>query len=127
DPLAHDILVKTARESEDTELRSLAEKSIVDRARRLGLLRSAEQVRQWLRISRQGVLSPAYEPVLKSLDTTLPIEARSGFLRQAYATEPQLILKLAVALAIDTDKLQEYQPVISQLVGDSIKLESADK
>ncbi|RIL10214.1 MAG: hypothetical protein DCC75_04870, partial [Proteobacteria bacterium] len=47
DPLAHDFLVRSAIAADSQELRELSEKSIVDRARRLGLPRSAEQVRQW--------------------------------------------------------------------------------
>jgi len=127
DPLAHEILVKSAKEAESSEVRVLAEKAIVDRARRLGLLRSAEQVKQWLRAVKQNQLPPAYEPILKSLDTTLPIEARSAALRQAYASEPQIILRLAIAIGLDSDKLGDYQPVISQLVGDDMKLEDSGK
>ncbi len=125
DPLAHDILVKSAKEAKTTQLRELSEKAIVDRARRLGLLRSAEQTRQWLRTIRSAVLPTNYEAVLRSLDTTLPIEARSTFLRQAYASEPAMVMKLAVAIALDLDALEQYQPVIAQLVGDSLQMEDA--
>ncbi|MCB0310690.1 MAG: hypothetical protein KDD42_05615, partial [Bdellovibrionales bacterium] len=125
DPLAHDILVKSAREADSRELRELAEKAIVDRARRLGLMRSAEQVRQWLRRLKQDQLPPSYEPILKSLDTTLPVEAVSASLRRAYADQPELVLRLAVALALDSNQLEAFQPVIAQLVGDAMKFEDA--
>ena len=127
DPLSHDILVKGAEEASTREARELYEKAILDRARRLGLMRAAEQVRQWLRSLRQDSLPANYSAVLKSLDTTLPVEALSVSLRRAYAVEQGMILKLAVALALDTGKLDEYQPLVSQLVGDAMKLEDAEK
>ena len=126
DPIAHAILVKQAKEASGNELRKLAERAVLERARRLGLMRSAAQVNQWLRGVRGNSLPKAYEPVLKSLDTTLPIEARNSFLRQGYAAEPALFLRLAVALAIDLKRLDDYQPVIAQLVGDSLGLEDAN-
>ncbi len=127
DPLAHEILVKSAKEAGTAKVRELSEKAIVERARRLGLLRSAEQVRQWLRGINRNQLPSAYEAVLKSLDTTSPIEARSSALRQAYASEPVLVLRLATSLAIDSDKIDQYQPVISQIIGDNLKLEDATR
>lgn len=123
DPLAHDILVKSAKEAKSAQLRALSEKSIIDRARRLGLVRSAEQARQWLRTLRPGEMPPSYEAVLQSLDITLPTEAHNSYLRQAYATNPQMVLRLASALALDSNKLEEYQAVLSQLIGDAMKFD----
>ena len=127
DPIAHAILVKQAKEATNKDFRKLAERAVLERARRLGLMRSAAQVNQWLRGIKGESLPVAYEPVLKSLDKTLPIEARNSFLRQGYAAEPNLFLRLAVALAIDLKRLDDYQPVIAQLVGDSLGLEDAAK
>jgi len=90
-------------------------------------MRSAEQLRQWLRTLRQDELPPNYEAVLKSLDTTLPIDARSRYLREAYVVNPEMVLRLAVALALDTDKLDEYQPVLTQMIGDAMRLEDAGR
>lgn len=123
DPLAHDILVKSAKDAKSAQLRALSEKSIIDRARRLGLVRSAEQVRQWLRTLRPGDMPPSYEAVLQSLDVTLPTEAHNSYLRQAYATNPGMVLRLAAALALDSNKLTDYQPVLAQLIGDAMKFE----
>ncbi|MBX7144320.1 MAG: hypothetical protein K1X79_07705 [Oligoflexia bacterium] len=123
DPLAHDILVKSAKDAKSPQLRALSEKSIIDRARRLGLVRSAEQVRQWLRTLRPGEMPPSYEAILQSLDTTLPTEAHNSYLRQAYASNPTVVLRLAAALAIDTNRLTDYQPVLAQLIGDAMKFE----
>lgn|GEM_PF-1387601 len=125
DPLAHDILVKSARDAKSDRLRNLSEQAVIDRARRLGLLRSAEQVRQWLRSVKTGQLPSNYESILQSLDTTLPMEARTAALRQSYPANQVLIMRLTAALALDTGKLEEYQPVLGQLVGDSTKDEQA--
>lgn len=127
DPLAHEILVKSASEAESENMRALSEQAIIRRARRLGLLRSAEQVRQWLR-TVQGAVPPAdYVPLLRCLDKTLPLKDRSVALRRAYASNPRVALRLAVALAMDLDQVDEYQPLIAQLVGDSLAIEDADK
>lgn len=125
DPLAHEILVRSAKEAPTAEVRALSEKAIIDRARRLGLMRSSEQVRQWLRTLRGGELPSIYEPMLRSLDITLPIEARSSLLRAAYASNPRVVLKLASALVLDTAKYTDYQPVIAQLITDSRQIEDA--
>lgn len=125
DPIAHNILVTSAKEAKTQQLRALSEKAIIDRARRLGLMRSSEQVRQWLRGLRADELPSIYEAVLQSLDTTLPIEARNSLLRQAYASNARLVLKLAAALTLDSSKFEDYQPVLGQLIADSMKLEDA--
>jgi hypothetical protein len=65
----------------------------------------------------------SYEAILQSLDTTLPAEAHNSYLRQAYATNPSVVLRLAAALAIDTSKFEEYQPVVAQLIGDALRFE----
>jgi hypothetical protein len=127
DPLAHDILVKSAREAESDQFRALSEKAIINRARRLGLLRSAEQVRQWLRTIPRGLLPADYEPILKCLDKSLPREARFSALRQAYASNPRVATRIAVAIALDMNELEESQPLIAQLVGDSLGVDDARK
>lgn len=126
DPIAHDILVRIAAKADSAEFRAQAEKAVVDRARRFGLMRAAEQVKQWLRLREDGVEPPPdYALILQSLDSTLPIEARSAKLRAAYVSNPELSLRLAAALALDSSDMSLYQPILSQLVGDSAKLDDA--
>ncbi len=125
DPIAHQILVTSAKDAKTQQMRALAEKAIIDRARRLGLMRSSEQVRQWLRGIKDGDLPSVYESVLRALDTTLPIDARKTLLRQSYASEPRMALKLAAALALDSGKYDDYQPVLAQLVGDAMGWQDA--
>lgn len=125
DPLAHDVLVKSAVEAESPELRGISEKAIVERTRRLGMLRTAEQVRQWLRTLPAGQLPASYEPLLKALNGSLPGEARDAELREAYATNPKVALKFASALALDSPRIGDFQIVISQMVGDALGMEEA--
>ncbi|WKZ56437.1 MAG: hypothetical protein QY326_06805 [Bdellovibrionota bacterium] len=125
DPIAHAALVRAAMEAKSEKMRLLAEQAIIDRARRLGLLRSSEQVRQWLRTVRTESIPSYYEPILQSLDLTLPMEARNQTLRQAYPSNPLLVLRLSASMALDSKKLTDYQEILAQLVGDSLKLEDA--
>ncbi len=118
DPLSHELLVKIALDAPTRPERELAEKAILTRATRLGLKRSAEQVRQWLRASAKGEHPPGYAPILRSLDTTLPEERHENMLKEAYPTNPKIVLRLTAALAFDTGKIKEYQPVLAQLISD---------
>ena len=127
DPLAHVARVKSALEAKTPELRGLAEKSLVQRVRRLGMLRSAEQLNQWLRTIPSGVLPPAYEPLVKSLNATLPLEARQTELRKAYVSDPRMTMRLAASIALDSQTISDYQPLLAQLVGDSLALVSASE
>lgn len=128
DPLAHVVLVKSALEAKTIEVRNLAERALVDRVRRLGMLRSAEQLRQWLRTIPSGAaLPPTYEPLLKSLNATLPVEAREAELRKAYVSDPRVTLRVAASLALDSSKVEEYQSLLSQLVGDALSMDVASQ
>lgn len=121
DPIYHDLLIKAAKEAKTEQERGQAETAILDRARRLGLRRSAEVVRPWLKGVKLGQANDVYEAVLRALDATLPIEARNSAIRQAYANNPRVVMKLAAALALDTGKFDQYREVLSQLVGDATK------
>jgi hypothetical protein len=128
DPVAHEVLVRTAVDSSAPEVRELSEKAIIERARRLGLMRSAEEVRQWLPSSKNGSsLSPAYEPLLKALNTSIPLEARGSLLRRAYAAAPKIALRVAGALALDIDDLEGFHPILAPLVGDDLHLDDTEE
>ena len=120
DPLAHEILVKSASEASLAEMRALSEKAIIDRTRRLGSQRAAEQARLWLRTVPVGEVPPSYEPLLRALNPNLPASGRDAALREAYATEPKVALRIAAALALDSKQIQDYQVIMAQLVGDSL-------
>lgn len=125
DPVSYDQLVRGAVRAESEEERHLAEEAVLDRARRLQNFRAAEQVEAWLKSRGNGPLPAVYEPILRSLDSTLPLDARSGFLRQAYTLAPRVVIKLAAAAAFDSKNLADFQPVLSQIIGDALKLEGA--
>lgn len=128
DPIAHDTLVRLAIESKTAQSRHRAEKGIIDRARRLGLVRSAEEIRAWLQsIPGTAQLPASYDPLLRSLDVTAPLEGRQRYLRQAYVTSPAAVLRFTAGLGFDTKKLDEFQPLLAQLVGDNLRLDDADK
>lgn len=127
DPLAHELLVHGATLAETPEIRQLVERAIIDRALRLGLKRSADQVRFWLR-SFGGTMPPAnYEGVLRALDKVRPTSEQASTLRQAYPQSPDFVMKLAVALALDQDDLEGYQPLLAQLVGDNLQIADASQ
>lgn len=126
DPVAYNALVTLAVDAQNESFRKLCEKSVVDRARRLGLVRAAEITKRWLdRIS--GPIPEVYSAVLRSLDVTLPLSARSVSVRQAYAGDPVMALKISAAMALDSKQVDEYQALLSQLVGDYLKLEDSSE
>lgn len=127
DPIYHDILIKLAKEARNDKDRFLAETAILDRARRLGLRRSAEIVRPWLRTLQSGNLPPTYDAMLRSLDITLPPEARNSSLRQAYTAYSRMVLKLTAALALDTGKFEQYHTVLAQLIGDASGMQNLEQ
>ncbi len=120
DPLSHAILVQTAIDAPTAEERALAERAVLSRAQRLNLKRSAEQVRQWLRANGTGVQPQGYGAILRTLDTTLPLETHSKIILEAYPTNPRIILRLVAALALDSQKLEEYQPLLARLLSETM-------
>jgi hypothetical protein len=127
DPVAHHFLIKTAKTAESPEIRDLAEKALINRARRKGLSLSAEQIKQWLRTVEDPLNTPSYDALLKVVDFSLPQADRDALLREAYPANPVLVMRLAIALAFDLDALEEFQPVLSQLIGDSLELDDASQ
>lgn len=128
DPIAHDVLVKVARHADSEDLRRIVESKIVKRARSLGNVRSAEQVRGWLKkVDNETALPEVYEPVLRVLDNQLPIDARASLIRKIYARDPAIGMSLAGSLALDSKAPEAYQPVLAQLVGDQLKIDNASE
>ena len=127
DPISHPMLVKAAVGAANEELRSLSEKALLARVRRLGYARTADHLRQWLRFRNAGEVPPSYETLLKATDPSLPIEGRASLLRQSYPGNERVVLRLAAAYALDSKKLEEIQPLIAQLVGDAQQIADAQK
>lgn len=128
DPVAQDVLLKVATDQDSEALRKVSETAIIDRAKRLGMLRGAEQVKLWLdSLAPQAALPSNYKAMLQSLDNTLPLDARNAALRQAYATNPKVVLRIASGLALDAEDTNQFQEIMSQLVGDALLLDDAEK
>ena len=124
DPLAHELLVRTALGASSDEERLLAERAIVERARRLGMLRSAEQGRTWLRSLQETTLPAEYEVILRLLNANLPHEARLSFLKQVLAHDADLAVRLTAAEALDLPN-SGLTELLAQLVSDRTKLPDA--
>ncbi len=121
DPIAHDVLVELAKTTDSQAIRKMAEKAVIDRARRLGLVKAAEQARTWLSaISAGEALPQTYDPLLGALNTTLPVDGRSERIRRAYAIDPKLGLRFAAALALDARNPGDYAALLSPLIGDAL-------
>lgn len=128
DALSHQALVASAVVSTRQELRDQLQKAISNRVLRLGSLNTAEQLRQWLSTIPVGTLPENYEAVLKLVNPRQPLAVRESLLRQAYPKDQKSVLLFAAALALDSGEPQMFQPVVSQLVGDSLGIsDSAQK
>lgn len=124
DPVAHDTLVRLALRTATVESRKHIEEAIIERARRLGSIRSAEEVRTWLTAINDQI-PECYEPILRALDQTLPQDAIERYLRQAYTKAPATVLRLTTALGFDSKDINKFHSLLAQLIGDSLKLEDS--
>lgn len=127
DPLAHDELVRKAKDSTKTERRKVVEKAIFDRSRRLGLVRSAEHLRAWFSSLSGDKLPSAYESLLRTIDPSMPLEARATSLKQLYLSHPQVVVRLTAALALDTRDMEGFHDILAPLVGDLTRQADAAK
>lgn len=117
DPLAHAVLVQVALDSSSAEERLLAERTVLNRARKFGMGRSAEQVRQWLRQFPSEGRPATYAQMLKLLDPSLPLADCASVLRtvsREYGIE--VALRLAAGIALDSGKAESYQPLLAELL-----------
>ncbi len=122
DPVAHAVLVTLGRNSSSLEVRRACENSILERARKASLLRSADVVATWLTDPSIHSNPPGYtEDVLLTLDRTIPPETRSKALRRIYAEHSALALMLTAAFSLDSNNVDEYRSLLSQLLGDRTK------
>ncbi len=124
DPVAHQVLLDSAKDARSEKIRTLAEMAILDRARRLGLRRSVEIVRQWL--SSAGDKT-SYDAVMKTLDSTLPIAAREEVLLAIWNVDREFGLRLATAVALDSNDVNAFQPTLARLFEAAGKPEFKDR
>lgn len=123
DPVAHAVLVSLSRNTTVAEFRQGCENAILERARRFGLIRSAEVVSNWLSRFKGEASPPSYgEEVLLTLDGSLPADSRAKGLRRVYAENWMMSLQLSASFALDSKDPDPYRPVLAQLLGDKLKL-----
>lgn len=102
DPLAQDMLVRSAVNPSSNVTRALAEEAIKKRMQRLGFKNTEQALSRWLASLKTGALPAAYEPFLRAADPTLPIEARLAFLQRAAESDKEALIDMISAVVIDT-------------------------
>lgn len=110
DPVAHEQLIEKAIAAVD---RARPEFYLLERARRRGSLRAAEQVRRWLREPNQKI----YRDVLRLLDPGAPKAIQSDLLKGVYSEDKNLGIGLAAALFLD-GSFDEV--LLRSMIGDSL-------
>jgi hypothetical protein len=118
DPLAHEDLIRTAREAKVPSRRQMAERALLERTKRLTLVRSSDQIKAWLAGIDASKQPQGYEQMLRSIDPAMPLDHRSKLLKTLYLTYPQVTTRVVAALALDTRDFAGYRDVLAPLVGD---------
>lgn len=127
DPVAHDVLVESALSASHPDERRLAERAILDRARRLGLVRTAEQAQIWLNTVRGNELPSSYAQVLRALNATLPGAAQVASIRQVAKSNIRMAKILAAALILDLGSQHDYCALLAEFVGLALKEQEIEK
>lgn len=122
DPLAHDILVRSAIDSETPKIRLIAEQEILARAKRLHFEIAANAVSSWLNTISIQSPPPEYEYALKALNASLPVEGRIEAVQRVFTTNPTLALRILTALVLEADESTPYQKITAQIVSASLNM-----
>jgi len=125
DPLAHDVLIRATKDSRSNEEKELAWKAILDRGRRLGLIRSSDQLRVWVKGRNIPIGTPELEPLLRLLDTGFPLESRIEVLRGVYAKDPKFGTALTSAQALDLKDPEAFHELLATIATDSARVVDA--
>ena len=118
DPLAHEVLLASALQPTSVEQHSASEQAIVTRTKRLGYPRTAEQLRLWLRTVDFPTIPERYESIVRSANPFLTAEQATPLLKNIYASEPGLALRLTVARGLDSGSPQNYEILLREFIGD---------
>ena len=103
DSVANSLLIETAMKTQDQTERVLAEKALLDRAKRLGHGVVAQLVSQWLKTVNLNEFPPEYGLVLQVIDGTIPSNARSELLERIFSLNPLLGGQLLAAFVLSED------------------------
>lgn len=104
DPVSHTLLVDAATKATDPTERLLAERAILDRAKRLKLDLIADAVKTWLDSMSLVDTPPEYELSLKLLDGSLPAIARGELAERIFTLQPILGSKFLSALVLSSQE-----------------------
>jgi serine/threonine protein kinase len=107
------ILATLIRGAFDEPIRTEARKALANNVSRVGLPRVAAQLEPFLG-SEDFTLAPAersqaFLSIVRSTDAMQTLEARLEALQRAHSVYPRYALRLAAALAIDTEGIQERE------------------
>lgn len=120
DPLALSNLIDRAIQSPQDAARQLIEGAMLERARRLGGLRVAEQVRRWLKETTSVVSSPLYRTVLQLLEPKIPASIFKQSIETIYSENKDLGIFLTTASVLDGRDDPEINTLLSKIVSDSL-------
>ncbi len=123
DGLADKLVVLTAMEHPKPEVSQIARKLIINNFRNSGFSRSSELINAFL--AGENKNPEIAEALLTYANPRLAIKEREVLLRRIYPLDPSTVVNLAAASALDSGNLNEFQPVLAQLVGDILREKDA--
>lgn len=115
DPMAHESLLRMAAAARDAGERKEVLEATLARARRLGLIRSSDLVREWImKRGADAVTGGDAPPALKVLNPAIADSARMDILQQAYQADKDAVAQLAAALGLDLQNIEIFRPIYAQ-------------
>ena len=119
DPLSLSTMIDLAIQNPQDASRQLIESAMLERSRRLGGLRSAEQVRRWLKETQNVSTSPLYRSVLQLLEPKLPAAIFQQTIEGIYAENKDFALFLTTASVLDGRDDEGSGTLLRKFISDS--------
>lgn len=120
DPLALSTLIDRAIQNPQDGPRQLIEGAMLERARRLGGLRVAEQIRRWLKETPNISANPSYRTVLQLLEPKIPSPIFKQSIESIYSENKDLAIFLTTASILDGRDEPEINTLLSKFISDSL-------
>ena len=115
-PLVHDFLVKMATTVKNEADKQKIEKAIIDRLLRIKLVRTSQQIQNWLSKDAKKRTPEQYELILRSINPNLTLDSRENFINKVAAFDPNLSIKLISSLCLDSESPDDYQKIMQALL-----------
>ncbi len=126
DPAAREALRGTLKGDRDPLLRRAAQRLLIDKVKKSGLVRSASVLEDWtqglIQVQRDPTQFPAFGQMLDACTPFLTSEARRNALQEAYTIESKTALRLAGALSLD-----EPEPIFLPVLRKFLSAELSDE